>query len=166
MEVSSLLKALGAPPRLSLHVSGESLLNHGSTVLLYQIFCALYYYKYGIPQFGEDIGWGEGVKMLFQLAFDGASIGLAFGGGTVFLICFLNRRLSAEENVIQVVSTICSAYLAYFVAEILCNSSGIISTLVCGLTVKVLGETVINDCDLTIHHCKPKTPVVLPYTRV
>ncbi|KAL7519475.1 hypothetical protein ACHAWX_004231 [Stephanocyclus meneghinianus] len=148
--VSGLLKTLGAPPRLSMHVSGESLLNDGSTVLLYQIFSALYYYEYGIPNFGEDIGWGEGIKMFLQLAFGGASIGLAFGIGTVLLICLLNRR-PAEENVIQVVSTICSAYLAYFVAEILCNSSGIISTLVCGLTVKVLGETVINDCDLTLH---------------
>ncbi|KAL3801649.1 hypothetical protein HJC23_013154 [Cyclotella cryptica] len=149
--VSGLLTALGAPPRLSMHVSGESLLNDGSTVLLYQIFSSLYYYEFGIPHFGDNIGWGEGIKMFLQLAFGGASIGLAFGFGTVFVICLLNRRLSAEENVIQVVTTICSAYLAYFVAEILCNSSGIISTLVCGLTVKVFGETMINDWDLTLH---------------
>ena len=149
--VAGLLNALGAPPRLRMHVAGESLLNDGSTVLLFQIFSALYYYEFGIPYFGDDIGWGEGIKIFLRLALGGAAIGLAFGIGTVLLIYLLNRRLSAEENVIQVVSTICSAYLAYFTTEILCNSSGIISTLVCGLTVKVLGQTMINDYDLTLH---------------
>ena len=149
--VSGLLNALGAPPRLSMHVSGESLLNDGSTVVLYQIFTALFYYEFGIPGFGNDIGWGEGFKLFFQLAFGGVAIGLVFGFTTVFFMHVLNRRLSAEENVMQVVATICSAYLTYFVAEILCNSSGIISTLVCGLTVKVLGETMINDSELTLH---------------
>jgi NhaP-type Na+/H+ or K+/H+ antiporter len=40
--VSGLLNALDVPPRLSMHVAGESLLNDGSTVVLYQIFTALY----------------------------------------------------------------------------------------------------------------------------
>eukprot|EP00804_Cyclotella_cryptica_P020988 CCRYP_009307-RB/>CCRYP_009307-RB protein AED:0.30 eAED:0.30 QI:298/0.75/0.8/1/0.75/0.6/5/0/529 len=149
--VAGLLNALGAPPRLHMHVSGESLLNDGSTVLLFQIFSSLYYYEFGIPHFGDDISWGDGIKIFLRLALGGAAIGLAFGFGTVLLIYLLNRRLSAEENVIQVVSTICSAYLAYFASEILCNSSGIISSLVCGLTVKVLGQTLINDYDLTLH---------------
>lgn len=149
--VSGLLNALGAPPRLSMHVSGESLLNDGSTVVLYTIFTSLYYYEFGITGFGTNIGVGEGIKLFFQLAFGGVAIGLAFGIVTVFFIHVLNRRLSAEENVFQVVTTICSAYLTYFVAEILCSSSGIISTLVCGLTIKVLAGTMINDTDLTLH---------------
>lgn len=149
--VSGLLNALGAPPRLSMHVAGESLLNDGSTVVLYQIFTALYYYEFGIANLGKDIGWGEGILLFVQLALGGAAIGLAFGFVTVFFIFILNRRLSEEENVMQVVITICSAYLTYFVAEILCNSSGIISTLVCGLTIKVLADTMINDSELTLH---------------
>ena len=149
--VSGLLNALGAPPRLSMHVSGESLLNDGSTVVLYTIFTSLYYHEFGITGFGREIDLGEGIKLFFQLAFGGVAIGLVFGIATVFFIHVLNRRLSAEENVFQVVTTICSAYLTYFVAEILCNSSGIIATLVCGLTIKVLAATMINDTDLTLH---------------
>jgi NhaP-type Na+/H+ or K+/H+ antiporter len=149
--VSGLLNALGAPPRLSMHVSGESLLNDGSSVVLYQIFRALYFYEFELPNFGTDIGWGEGIKLFFQLAFGGAAIGVSFGFLSVLFIYLLNRRLSAEENTIQVVTTVCSAYLTYFVAEILCNSSGIIATLVGGLTIKVLGQTIINDYALTLH---------------
>ena len=36
--VSGLLSSLGAPPRLQMHISGESLLNDGAAVLFYNIF--------------------------------------------------------------------------------------------------------------------------------
>ena len=53
------------------------------------------------------------------LQFGGVAIGLAFGLGTVLLLKMLNRRLSGEENVIQVVALISIAYLCYFIAEIM-----------------------------------------------
>jgi len=149
--VAGLFNALGAPPRMQMHISGESLLNDGSSVLLFNIFSQRFFYGMHVENFGKDIGWGEGFEMFFRLTFGGALIGLAFGLGTVFMLKFLNRRLSHEENVVQVVLTVAVAYMAYFVAEILCQCSGIISTITCGLTVKVLGITLVHDVSLMLN---------------
>lgn len=148
--VAGLLNALGAPPRLKMHISGESLLNDGSAMVFYNIFSARYFSELEIPG-GKDIGWAEGFATFFRLSFGGCAIGLAFGLGAVLLLKMLNRRLSREENVIQVVALISIAYLTYFVADILCLCSGIIATIACGLTIKVLGESIINDGILTLH---------------
>jgi len=149
--VSGILNALGAPPRLKMHISGESLLNDGSAVVFYNIFSSRFYNELGIPDFGSDIGWGEGFLLFLRLCFGGVAIGLAFGMGTVFILYLLRRRLSSEENVMQVVTTICSAYLTYFVADTLSQCSGIVAVLVCGIIVRVFGETMVNDLLLTLH---------------
>ena len=55
--VAGLLNALGAPPRLKMHISGESLLNDGSAMVFYNIFSQRYFFELQIPGFGKDIGW-------------------------------------------------------------------------------------------------------------
>ena len=149
--VAGLFRALGAPPRMEMHISGESLLNDGSSVLLYNIFSQRFFNEMGVEGFGEDIGWSEGFEMFFRLTFGGGLIGLCFGLVTVAILKLLDRRLSAEENVVQVVLTLTVAYMNYFVAEVLAQCSGIISTIVCGLTVKVLGFTLVHDASLMLN---------------
>lgn len=149
--VAGLLNALGAPPRLKMHICGESLLNDGSAVVFYNIFSARFFYELSIPGFGQDYTWGKGFAAFFRLSLGGCAIGLAFGLGAVLLLKMLSRRLSEEENVMQVVALTTIAYLAYFVAEILSGCSGIIATIACGLTVKVFGEPLLNDSLLTLH---------------
>ena len=55
--VAGLLNALGAPPRLKMHISGESLLNDGSAMVFFNIFSQRYFFELQIPGFGKDIGW-------------------------------------------------------------------------------------------------------------
>lgn len=89
--------------------------------------------------------------MFFRLSLGGLAIGLAAGLGTIVLLKILNRRLSPEENVIQVVTLISISYLTYWIAEMLCLCSGIIATIGFGLTIKVVGESLVNDRILTLH---------------
>jgi len=147
--VAVLLNELGAPPRLKIHISGESLMNDGSAVVFYNIFSSRFFYELGVHDFGEDIGWGKGFELFFRLSLGGACIGVAFGMALVYLLYKLNRRLSTEENVIQVTATITTAYLVFYVSEILCHCSGIIAVLFCGLTSKAFGEVLLNDPHLT-----------------
>jgi len=149
--VQSLLNSAGAPHRLNMHISGESLLNDGSVVVLSNIFSSLYFYELGIPAGFGTFSVGEGFAYFFRLSLGGCAIGFAFGVVTVLMLKFLNRRLADEENVVQVVLTVSSAYLSYFTSEIICLCSGIMATIACGITVKVLGETFINDYMLTLH---------------
>jgi NhaP-type Na+/H+ or K+/H+ antiporter len=133
-----------------MHVSGEALLNDGSAYVFYTIFKARYFFAFGIPGIGQDVNWGEGFKLFFQLALGGMCIGLAFGIGSVILLFALYRRLSGEDSLAQVVVTISAAYLAYFSSEV-AGCSGIISVLFLGVTVKSLGFTMINDPHLMMH---------------
>ncbi|KAL7545689.1 hypothetical protein ACHAWF_009049 [Thalassiosira exigua] len=148
--VAGLLNSSGAPDRLKMHISGESLLNDGSVVVLYNIFSALFFYELGVPN-GEQFSFGEGLVYFIRLVFGGVAIGLAFGLGTTLMLKQLKRRLNDQENVVQVVLTASSAYLSYFTSEVLCLCSGIIATISCGITVSVLAEAFINDHALTLH---------------
>ena len=149
--VAVLLNELGAPPRLKMHVSGESLMNDGSAVVFYHIFSLRFFYEMGIPGIGEDVDWAEGFALFFRLSLGGACIGVAFGIGLLVVLYNLNRRLSGEDSVIQVVATISTAYLVFFTSEILAGCSGIIAVLFCGVTTKAFGETLYNDSRLSVH---------------
>ena len=126
-------------------------MNDGSAAVFYQIFSARFLYGMGIQGFGDDVGWAEGFERFFRLAFGGACIGVAFGFGLLIVLFSLNRRLSGEDSVVQVVATITTAYLAYFTSEVLAHCSGIIAVFCCGVTVKAFGETLQNDSHL-FHH--------------
>jgi len=147
--VAVLLNELGAPARLKVHISGESLLNDGSAVVFFHIFSLRFFYQMGITGVGEEVGWIRGIILFLRLSLGGACIGILFGVGLVTLLFNLNRRLSQEENVIQVVATITFAYLAFYTSEITCHCSGIISVVLCGLTTKAFGDTLLNDVHLT-----------------
>ncbi|KAL7545889.1 LOW QUALITY PROTEIN: hypothetical protein ACHAWF_009244 [Thalassiosira exigua] len=147
--VAVLLNELGAPPRLKTHIAGESLLNDGSAVVFFHIFSSRFFHELGVDGFGKAIGWAEGFIMFLRLSLGGACIGIVFGTLLVTLLFNFNRRLSQEENVIQVTSTITIAYLSFFVSEVVCHCSGIISVVFCGVTVKAFGETLLNDLHLT-----------------
>ena len=99
--VQSLLNSAGAPHRLNMHISGESLLNDGSVVVLSNIFSSLYFYELGIPAGFGTFSVGEGFVYFFRLSLGGCAIGFAFGVITVLMLKFLNRRLSDEENVVD-----------------------------------------------------------------
>lgn len=142
--VSALLNQVGAPPRLKMHVSGESMLNDGSAVVFFTIFSASFLHDLGIG-LGEEIDLGEGFKTFFKMSLGGAAIGIAFGLGLILLLFLLHRRLDKEENVLQVAGTIAVAYMSFFVAEVLCHTSGVIAVVSCGITTQAFGCNMIND---------------------
>ena len=114
--VSSLLNEVGAPPRLKIQISGESLLNDGSAYVFFVIFSSLFLAEIGIPGLGEEIDLAQGFAIFFRMALGSAALGLAFGLGLTLILYCLNRRLNVEENVMQVLASIAIAYLTYYCA--------------------------------------------------
>ncbi len=96
-----------------MHISGESLMNDGSAVVFYHIFSLRFLYELGVNGVGEDVNWGEGFKLFFRLSLGGACIGVAFGVGLLIVLYNLDRRLSGEDSVVQVVATITNAYVCH-----------------------------------------------------
>jgi len=142
--VSALLNEVGAPPRLKMHVSGESLLNDGSAVVFYTVFSGLFLFELDIG-LGEDYSVGEGFAIFFRKALGGAAMGLGFALGLVIILHRLDRRFEKEETVLQVAATVTVAYLSFYTAEVTAEMSGVISVVTCGIVTKAFGGSLISD---------------------
>lgn len=116
--VAALLDEVGAPPRLKVHIGGESLMNDGSAIVFYTIFSQRYFYELGVDDFGEDIGVSEGFSLFFRMSLGGMAIGIFFGLGALAILSQLKRQLSSEENIVAMASIIGIAYLCYFTADV------------------------------------------------
>ena len=87
-------------------------------------------------------------QLFCQKALGGAAIGLMFGGGIVFCLSYLNRKFGREENIVQVTAVLGMVYLNYYVADLVCETSGVIATVAAGLIVKFFGRGSINNMSL------------------
>ena len=144
--VAALLDQVGAPPRLKIHIAGESLLNDGSAIVFFSIFSGLFLLELGVEGLGEQVNGLEGIKLFFRKSVGGACIGLFFGLGLLTLLYLLNRRLDREENVVQVGSTITLAYLCYFTAEVAWETSGVMAVVAMGVRATTLLSTFVVCC--------------------
>ncbi|KAL3912314.1 MAG: hypothetical protein SGILL_006933, partial [Bacillariaceae sp.] len=146
--VSALLNEVGAPPRLKIHISGESLLNDGSAIVFFTIFSQIFEYELGIPGFGTDITWGTGILLFLRMSLGAVFWGLCFGGGLLFGIYLLNRKFNYEESIVQVMATLTVAYLCYYTSEAVFGCSGVISVVTLGVLTKFYSSSLFNDPDM------------------
>eukprot|EP00457_Paulinella_chromatophora_P001742 gb/GEZN01001744.1/.p1 GENE.gb/GEZN01001744.1/~~gb/GEZN01001744.1/.p1 ORF type:complete len:783 (+),score=79.47 gb/GEZN01001744.1/:144-2492(+) len=145
--VNALLNEVGAPPRLKMHISGESMLNDGSAIVFFTIFSGSFLYELSIG-LGEEYDVAKGFAKFFQMSLGGTCIGMAFALVLISILYYLNRRLDAEENVLQVAATITIAYLCYYTSEVVSGCSGVIAVVTCGLITSTFGGGLINDPEL------------------
>jgi NhaP-type Na+/H+ or K+/H+ antiporter len=133
--VVALLKSVGASPKLTILIVGESLLNDGSAMVLFTIFFnALKGTKYT----AGGIIW-------FTLA---AAIGSVIFG----IICGLllvrwlrtaHRPLKESDVTMQIGMTLCCAYLTFFIAQYCLEVSGVLACCGAGAMVAWLGPPII-----------------------
>jgi len=151
--VAALLNELGAPPRLKIHISGESMFNDGSAMVFFTICSNLFLSELGeavgIDDVGTSYNVGSGFVTFFRMSLGGIAIGICFAAGLIFLLSIFQRRLEGEENVIQVTCTITIAYLAFYTAEVaLSPMSGILAVVTCGIGTRAVAAGMINDDEL------------------
>jgi len=141
--VAALMNEVGAPPRLKMHISAESIFNDGSAIVFYTIFSNLVLNEFGFHLVDIDVAKGFG--MFFKLSFGAAAIGITSGFFLVCLFYIFNRHLSSEESIVEVTATIVFAYLTYYIADPVCGTSGVIATCTMAITARALGDGMIND---------------------
>lgn len=120
------------------------MLNDGSAVVFYTIFSQIFLYELDIG-LGRTFTVGEGFALFFRMAGGGTAVGIAFGLGLIGILYYLNRRLSMEENVVQVTVTLTVAYLSFYTSEMVCHMSGVIAVVTTGITARAFGGGMIND---------------------
>ena len=118
VSVVSTFKALGAPRRLTTLLEGESLLNDGTAIVLFQIMIALVLHGKLDPV--------QGVFDFVRISFGGVIVGLILGYGVAYLI----GRI--DDYLIETTLTTVLAYGTYLVAEHF-HVSGVLAVVMAGL---------------------------------
>lgn len=147
--VVSALAALGAPKKLSSLVEGESLLNDGSAVVIFNVF------KDWVIEDApkeerkcEELTPGCIVGSFFVVAFGGALIGVLHGK---ILIFWIRHARSLHNAVLEVAVILSAIYLSFFVAEHV-KTSGVLATVTLGLMMSSGGASRLSHHGRHNHH--------------
>ncbi|CAM8975894.1 unnamed protein product [Rhodiola kirilowii] len=99
--VVALLKDLGASKKLSTIIEGESLMNDGTAIVVFQLFYQMV--------LGEKFNWTGILKFLTKVSIGAVGIGLIFGIVSVLWLGFI-----FNDTVIEITLTVAVSYIAYF----------------------------------------------------
>jgi len=125
--VVALFNTLGVSPRLTMVISGESLMNDGTAFVLFTLMLKVLLGAHLDP-IGVAMFFGSMTIVSFILGFVVASLAL-----WVISCCALERGHS--DAMVQVVVTICCGYLCFFLAESEFSTSGILTLVSSGFTL-------------------------------
>lgn len=124
--VVALVRSLGAPPRLSLLLEAESLLNDGTAIVFFGLVLATT---------GGAAASGVSVTIdFFRIVGLGALVGLAVGAAASQMVHVVN------DAMIEITLTVIAAYGSFVIADQI-GGSGVIATVVAGVICGNYGAT-------------------------
>eukprot|EP00968_Pinguiococcus_pyrenoidosus_P001772 scaffold83_cov246-Pinguiococcus_pyrenoidosus.AAC.1 len=132
----------GASPKMTALISGESLLNDGVALVLFELFFDKYQGKESAPL---DIA-----VQLVRVSIGGPAFGAVAGVLTLYMIYQARRRASQRDKLIHLITTLFAAYFAFFVGEEILGVSGVLSSLACGLVYGTYSNPILHEPE-TIH---------------
>lgn len=133
--VVALLKSVGASPKLTILIVGESLLNDGSAMVLFTIF-------YNSVN-GTLYTPGAVVSFMFSAVLGSIVFGIVMGLIAVRWLRTANRPLVETDVTIQIAITICCAYITFFVAQNTFEVSGVLACCGAGAMLAWMAPPVI-----------------------
>ncbi|XP_073024487.1 sodium/hydrogen exchanger 8-like isoform X2 [Primulina eburnea] len=138
--VVALLKELGASKKLNTIIEGESLMNDGTAIVVYQLFYRMV--------LGWRFKWGAVIKFLSQVSLGAVGMGVAFGIASVlWLRCIFN------DTVIEITLTLAVSYIAYFVAQEGAGVSGVLTVMTLGMFYSAVARTAFKgESQESLHH--------------
>jgi NhaP-type Na+/H+ or K+/H+ antiporter len=138
--VVALLKELGASRRLATLIEGESLLNDGTAMVVFLVLFD--------KVKGEELVVGEVILKFIRLAVGGIVLGVVGG----IIVSSILVRIS-NNYVLEVNTTIFSAYIIFYVAEVTLGVSGILAIVALGLYMNNIGKASISaESEHAVHH--------------
>ena len=142
--VLAIFQEIGVNISLYFTVFGESLLNDGISVVLYNSMVALGQIELDSPDGTVDkMNYLLAFFSFFTVVFGGLLIGICIGIVTTIIVRFTSQTQSIEPFVIIIM-----AYISYILSETL-HWSGIISLIGCGITQKRYAFLNISKSSLT-----------------
>lgn len=139
--VVALFKELGAPKRLGVLVEGESLMNDGTAIVLFNILLATV--VAGVLGTGAELSLGgqvlNGVGRFFVVALGGIAVGLLLAFPIFSLIGWIVNNESVEISLSVVL-----AYASFVIAEHFLHVSGVLAAVTAGLIAGSYGRTKVS----------------------
>ncbi|KAL8520747.1 hypothetical protein ACS0TY_011334 [Phlomoides rotata] len=138
--VVALLKDLGASKKLSTIIEGESLMNDGTAIVVYQLFYRMV--------LGWSFNWGGIIKYLSQVTLGAVALGVAFGIASVLWLGFI-----FNDTVIEISLTFAVSYVAFFTAQEGVDVSGVLTVMTLGMFYSAVARTAFKgESQQSLHH--------------
>jgi NhaP-type Na+/H+ or K+/H+ antiporter len=137
------LKNVGASPKLTILIVGESLLNDGSAMVLFTIFFNCLN--------GKTYTAGGVVGFAFAAALGSIVFGIFCGLVCVRWLRTAHRPLKESDVTMQIGMTICCAYLTFYIAQYTFGISGVLACCGAGAMIAWLGPPIILNHE-TMHN--------------
>lgn len=125
--VVALFNTLGVSPRLTMLVSGESLLNDGTAIVIFSLMLKVV--------LGASLTSWEMVAFFGHMTLTSVALGVTISTVAVFIIRKCAEEHYKHDMMVQVIVTICTGYLSFFLAESEFSTSGVITTVTAGFVI-------------------------------
>ncbi|GJN35654.1 hypothetical protein PR202_gb24449 [Eleusine coracana subsp. coracana] len=133
-------KELGASKKLSTIIEGESLMNDGTAIVVYQLFLRMV--------LGRTFDAGSIIKFLSEVALGAVALGLAFGIVSVLWLGFI-----FNDTIIEISLTLAVSYIAFFTAQDSLEVSGVLTVMTLGMFYAAFAKTAFKgDSQESLHH--------------
>ncbi|CAN6339204.1 unnamed protein product [Urochloa humidicola] len=138
--VVALLKELGASKKLSTIIEGESLMNDGTAIVVYQLFYRMV--------LGQTFDVGSIIKFLSEVSLGAVALGLAFGIISVLWLGFI-----FNDTIIEIALTLAVSYIAFFTAQDSLEVSGVLTVMTLGMFYAAFAKTAFKgESQQSLHH--------------
>ena len=128
--VVALLKELGASKKLGTLIEGESLLNDGTAIVIFNVFLLT------VTGAASDT---NGFVEFIYVAVGGTVVGLLIGW---VVLAWVKKVFN--DALVEICVIVAAAYLAFFVAEYFLHVSGVLALVALGLVMAGVGRTRIS----------------------
>ncbi|CAM0909401.1 unnamed protein product [Alopecurus aequalis] len=133
------LKELGTSKKLSTIIEGESVMNDGVSVVVYQLFYRMV--------LGRSFNAGSIIVFLSEVSLGAVALGVAFG-----IISLLWLGFIFNDTILEMTLTLAVSYLAFYTAQDALQFSGILTVMTLGMFYAAFAKTAFKgDSQRSLH---------------
>lgn len=140
----AILKELGVSQTLSVLVDGESLLNDGVAILLYEVVHDLL--KHAEHPHSMETVISHIIADFFRIAIGGP----VFGWFMARIVIFSLSRIF-NDAVVEITLTLCGTYLTYYIGESVLGVSGVMAVVILGITMNYEKTCISPETEHELH---------------
>ncbi|XP_014671188.1 PREDICTED: sodium/hydrogen exchanger 10-like [Priapulus caudatus] len=138
--VVSLLKDLGASKQLATTIEGESLLNDGAAIVMFNVLLEM------ADPMKPTMGAGDIVLKFVRIAIGGPVFGFIMSKITIFWLSNI-----FNDAITEITITLAATYVTFYVGEAVLEVSGVLAVVVLGITLSAERTVISPEVEGSLH---------------